>query len=114
MGAVFAYRFRSGKSVLLQVVGEFGPSPVLGILDWVGTEIPSTERIKDLPLKYYPETTNPYLVAVMQRNKKEIPADRITELEVRRQPHQRRVTGGYGVISWKELDAILKRWFELK
>jgi hypothetical protein len=114
LGSVFAYQLRSGKSVLLHVVGEFGPSPVLAILDWVGKEIPSADQIKELPLKMYQGTNDPYLVAVMSRNKKDFPADRITQLAIRRKPHQRRITGGYGAYLWKDLDADLKARFGLK
>jgi hypothetical protein len=111
---VLAYRLRSGKSVLLHVVGEFGPSPVFAILDWVGKKIPPAERIKDLPLKMYSGTTAPYLVAVMSRNKKDLPAERIIQLAIRRKPHQRRITGGYGALFWKDFDADLRSRFGLK
>jgi hypothetical protein len=114
VGEVLAYRLRSGKSVLLHVVGEFGPSPIFAILDWVGKEIPPAERIKDLPLRMYRGTTDPYLVAVMRRNKKNFPADRIIQLAIRRKPHRRRITGGYGAYFWEELDTNLKSRFGLK
>jgi len=114
VGEVLAYRLRSGKSVLLHVVGEFGPSPVFAVLDWVGKEIPPAERIKDVPVKTYRETTDPYLVAVMRRNKKDFPADRIVQLAIRRKPHKRRITGGYGALFWKDLDADLRSRFGLK
>jgi len=114
VGEVLAYRLRSGKSVLLHVVGEFGPSPVLAVLDWVGKEIPSAERIKDLPLKRYSGTTDPYVVAVMSRNRKDLPAHRLIQLAIHRKPHQRRITGGYGAICWKDLDADLRSRFRLK
>ena len=114
VGEVLAYRLCSGKSMLLHVVGEFGPSPVFALLDWVGKEIPPAERIKDLPLKMYHGSINPYLVAVMRRNKKDFPADRITQLAIRRKPHQRRITGGYGACFWKDFDADLRSRFGLK
>lgn len=115
VGEVLAYRLRSGKSVLFHVVGEFGPSPVFAMLEWVSKELPSTDRIKELPLKAcHRETTIPYLVAVMSRNKKDLPADRIVQLSIRRKPHQRRITGGYGALFWKDLDADLQSRFGLK
>lgn len=115
VGEVLAYRLRSGRSLLLHVVGEFGPSPVFAMLEWVGKELPSTGRIKELPLKaYHPETTSPYLVAVMSRNKKDLPADRIVQLSIRRKPHQRRITGGYAALYWKDFDAELRSRFGLK
>jgi hypothetical protein len=115
VGEVLAYRLRSGKSVLLHVVGEFGSSPVFALLEWVGKEPPSLERIKKLPLKtYQTQTTSPYLVAVMSRNKKDLPTDRIVHLSIRRKPHQRQITGGYGALLWKDFDADLKSRFGLK
>src|SRR5262249_17353257 len=101
VGEVLAYRLRSGKAVLLHVVGEFGPSPIFAVLDWVGKEVPSAERIKELPLQTYRGTRDPYLVAVMSRKKNDPPAERMTQLAIRRKPHQRRITGGYGVLFWK-------------
>src|SRR5262249_464131 len=113
-GEVLAYRLRSGNSVLLHVVGEFGPSPVVAVLDWVGEEIPPVEEIKDFPLKTYRGRTDPYLVAVMSPKKKPFPADRIIQLPIRRKPHQRKITGGYGAILWKNLDAELMARFGVK
>jgi hypothetical protein len=114
VGEVLAYRLRSGESVLLHVMGEFGSSPIFALLAWVGKHIPSAERIKDLPLKTYRGTRTPYLVAVMSRNKKDLPADRIVQLAIRRKPHQRRITGGYGALFWKDLDADLRSRFGLR
>lgn len=115
VGEVLAYQLRSRQSVLLHVVGEFGPSPVFAMLEWVGKELPSTAQIKELPLKtWHSETNSPYLVAVMSRTKKDLPADRIVQLSIRRKPHQRRITGGYGALSWKDFDAELRSRFGLK
>jgi hypothetical protein len=114
VGEVLAYRLHSGKSVLLHVVGEFGQWPIFAILEWMGKGSPSEERIKELPLKTYHGTKTPYLVAVMRRNKKDLPVDRIVQLAIRRKPHQRRITGGYGALFWKDLDADLKSQFGLK
>lgn len=119
IGEVLAYRLRSGKSVLLHVIGKsetsrFGWTPIFVILDWVGKEVPSPERIKDLPLKMCRGTTEPYLFAVMCLRKKDFPAERISHLTIRRKPHRRRITGGYGVFFWKDLDADIRSWLELK
>jgi hypothetical protein len=114
VGEVLAYRLRSRQLVLLHVVGEFGPSPIFALLEWVGKEIPSAAQIKDLPIKTYPETTTPFLVAVMRRNKKDPPADRLLQLGIRRKRHERRITGGFGALLWKDLDADLKSRFGLK
>jgi hypothetical protein len=114
VGEVLAYRLRSGKSVLLHVVAEFGPSPVFVILDWVGKEVPSAERIKVLPLRMCHGAPVPFLFTVMHRNKKDYPAERIINLAIRRKPYQRRITGGYLGSFWKDLDAGLKSWFGLK
>jgi hypothetical protein len=113
-GELLAYQLRSGESVLLHVVGAFGPWPIFALLAWVGKDIPLAERIKDLPLKTYRGTRTPYLVAVMSRNKKDLPAGRIVQLAIRRKPHQRRITGGYGALFWKDLDADLRSRFGLK
>jgi len=114
IGEVVAYRLRSGRLVLLHVVAEFGPSPVLAILDWVGDEIPSKEQIKTLPLIVYRGTTSPCLNAVMSRNKNDLPADRITHLAIQRRLHKRKITGGFGAYFWKDLDAELKARFGKK
>jgi hypothetical protein len=114
VGNVLAYRLRSRKSVLLHVVGAFGPSPVFAVLDWVGKEVPSAEQIKQLPLKVFRGTSTPYLVAVMSRNKNDLPSDRIVQLSIRRRPHQRRITGGYGALFWKDFDADLSSRFGVK
>src|SRR5262249_52929563 len=119
IGGVLAYQLRSGKSVLLHVVGKFetrmsGWVPIFVLLDWVGKKVPSAQLIKDLPLKLFRGATEPFLFAVMRLKKKDFPADRITHLAIRRKPHQRRITGGYGVFFWKDLDADVRSWFGLK
>jgi hypothetical protein len=118
VGEVLAYRLRSGKSVFLHVVDTCRPKvggwwAIFAILNWLGNKMPTAERIKNLRLKMYRGTTDPYLIAVMNR-KKDFPEKRITRLAIRRKPHQRRITGGYGVIFWKELDAYLRGLFRLK
>lgn len=119
VGELLAYRLRSGKSVLLHVVGKYNTSvvgwvPIFVVLDWVGREIPPAERLRDLPLRTYRGTSDPYLFAVMRRNKKDFPEERVIHLETRRKPHSRRITGGYGVFFWKDLDGDLRSRFGLK
>jgi hypothetical protein len=119
VGEIFAYRLRSGHSVLLHVVGTYsvrpvGWVPILSVLKWVGKKVPSAERIERIAPISYSGPKDLFLVAVMRRNKKTFPADRITHLPIRRQPHQRRITGGFFVYFWKDLDADLKARFKLK
>jgi hypothetical protein len=119
VGEILAFRLTSGKSLLFHLAAKDNTSkvgclPIFALLDWVGKRIPPADRIKDLPLKSCRGGTAPYLFAVMRRTRKDFPAERIAPLGLRRKPHQRKISGGYMLFFWKNLDEDLKAEFGLE
>jgi hypothetical protein len=110
VGEVLAYRLRSGRLVLLHLVGPgrgglAGNAPVFAALDWIGKTLPDAAAIRRLALKSVPGADVPYVFMTVGRlDKKQ--AARLIPPGVKRRPHAK-VTGGFCAFLWKNLDGKL-------
>lgn len=117
VGEIISYRLRSGKLVLLRVIGHHtdkgGTCPICELLDWVGKSIPPEKEMKRLKVKkdnWEVHQTTQFMIGRMKE--KELPADRVTRLGIKLKPAQK--PGACCVFFWQDLDQHLQRDFDVK
>jgi hypothetical protein len=117
IGSIRAYKLTNGELCLLRVIGHHtdkgGKSPVAELLDWVGSELPSKEAMRQLPVRrhLYPngrELSQFMLGATSERERK---AARIEDTGVVLEPGQK--PGGFTVFLLRHLDKHLATLFGL-
>lgn len=115
-GELFAYQMTSGKYVLLHVVDysgsrDFGFNPIFAVLDWQRKTLPSSDQIRQIPLKKihfdHLRPNWPFLIEIFRQKEDELPSERIVRLNIIREPHTLSVNGGYSVTHWEGLEKSL-------
>lgn len=113
---VFAYRRTGGQYLLLHVVHhsggrDYGFNPVFAVLNWQLDRLPSADEIRQIPLVRQDDLHRgpnwPFMIQIFRQKENELPADRVTRLNVLREPHCKKVDGGYTVTTWEMLEKSL-------
>jgi hypothetical protein len=117
LGDIYSFRLKSGKLVLLHVIGfhqdKGGRFPVCEILDWNGEKIPDKKEIEKMG---YIFAKKPYqhLCQFMfgSLGPKDFHRERIDF--VAKNVRLKQKPGGYTVIFWRSIDTQFKEFFELE
>jgi hypothetical protein len=120
-GQVIAYQLLSGRIALLVVVefgtGRGGIYPICGLLDFVGSSIPTEVEILTLMLKKRqpdePWHQSPHVFSISGSSQREYPHERVTALQTMLAPPalSRRLLCVY---SWANFDEMLKLHYGLE
>jgi hypothetical protein len=122
-GELIAFRLRSGRYVIFRVLGHWidagGTSPVVEVLDWCGEIIPQVADLETLAIRRTKEdvpvslkrwmTSERRQFMIGEVNKRRIPHDRISRLDLKLPPTQE--VGGFSVWLWRTIDEQLEREF---
>jgi len=108
IGEVVSYRLLSGKLVLFSVTGfhtdKGGTSPIFEFLDWIGDDVPSEEKIRELGVRSKQFGNTQFMIGRLYE--KELPRDRVHGLGIMLKPAQKPM--GFTVFLWRNLDDGLK------
>ena len=116
LGDVYSFQLKSGKPVLLHVIGfhqdKGGRGPVCEILEWSGEEIPDKTEMEKIGFKSAKEPSQ-HLCQFMfaSLSLKDFRKERV-EL-VAKDVKSKQKLGGYGVIFWRSIDMQFDKFFGL-
>lgn len=116
-GELIRHITRSGQSVIFRVIGHHtdrgGTSPVVEVLDWVGNEIPQSDKLLAIPIRLgtMEDAFGPFpahhitQILIGRLRERELPRGRVSRLGIKSQQTQE--PGGFIGTGWKALDAQL-------
>lgn len=131
-GELIAYRLRSRDFIVLQVIDHHtdkgGVAPVCQILNWQGSELPSIDQLRALPVRMqYPlrfqssvrtprdEARPQYRLMIGQVSKREFPTERVLRLNAKLpilRPQAPEVAFNLTTVClWRNLDETLERHY---
>ena len=106
----------SGNLAVLRVIGyhkdKGGTAPVCEVLDWTGTETPTEETLRSVPVKEG-EVFRHKVHRLMVLGFNKVAATRIALLNFRLEPFHKPISP-QTVVLWKDMDDRLTRWFQLE
>ena len=116
VGSMVAYRMNSGNLAMLRVIGyhtdKGGTSPVCEVLDWTGTETPTEEMMRPIPVREG-EVFRQKVHRLMLLGLNKDAARRTACLDFTLAPFHKPICP-QSVVLWKDLDDRLKRWFQME
>jgi hypothetical protein len=113
VGEVIGYQLKSGNWALMRVVGHHsdkgGRDAVCELLDWTGTELPDSQAISRLVVRYgQRHRVSQFL---FQEPRKKLDHARVRRLGITSAPVQK--CGGYTVFVWPHVDRQMKDCYGL-
>jgi hypothetical protein len=115
IGDLFSYTLSSGKKIIFRVIGHVsdrgGKYPRLEMLNWIGTNIPSSLTLRFTGI-WKSSRPNYPISQFLMLGSNDMPTERLQKLPFSLKPAQGKA-GGVGWF-WKDLDKNLKKDFDIE
>lgn len=117
VGELISYRLLSGKLMLFRMIGlhtdKSGRSPCFELLNWCGETVPSLDQLRSKGIRRGKDRFGGTVTRLLVVGTKIRFENRLDRLELRLEPEQTNVVPA-AVLLWKDLDARLAEWFDLR
>jgi hypothetical protein len=115
IGELIAYRLRSGRFVVLRVIGhntdKGGTSPICELLDWVGDRVPNESQLKSVGIRKTNQARPMTQFMLGETKATERPDNRLQQLGIIAKCSQ--TPGQFTVLLWRDFDRVLKERFDI-